>query len=202
MSGEELSNAVPDIDIGKGFNLGTRPQDVFSKFFTSEAKLGERLILLVPVLNLITAYVGQALTRKFTYQPEQTPEMQSQTRMMNITMPLFSLFVAFTLPVAVGIYWMIQNLLSPVQQFALSKLFPIPVITPEEMREAEKQYGSKQKHKKVKTDSTAKKKSLVYDDDEEYESVSAVTPKKVLKEKQDSETNTPIDKAPLKEDDK
>ena len=31
-------------------------------------------------------------------------------------------------PAAIGIYWMMQNLLGSVQQFALYKLFPIPKV--------------------------------------------------------------------------
>ena len=43
---------------------------------------------------------------------------------------------------------------------------------------------------------------MVYDDDDEYESVSTVPDKKVLKEKKESEGQNIIDKAPLKEDEK
>jgi YidC/Oxa1 family membrane protein insertase len=197
LTAEEILENLPDLELFDGFNLGVTPE---LSHFKAE-KIGEKLILIVPVLTLIAAYVGNALTRKFTYQPEVAPEVQSQNRIMNIFMPLFSFYIAFQVPVAVGIYWVVQNVLSPVQQIALARLFPIPEITPEQMKEAERLYGGKVKKKKG-TALTKKKKSLVYDDDEEYESVSSVTPKKVLKEKQDSETNTPIDKAPLKEDDK
>jgi YidC/Oxa1 family membrane protein insertase len=123
-------------------------------------------------------------------------------RMMNIFMPLFSLYIAFQVPAAVGIYWVMSNVLSPVQQIVLSKVFPIKEITPEEMREAERLYGGKQKKKKGNTATVGKKKSLVYDDDDEYESISTVPDKKVLKEKKESEGQNIIDKAPLKEDKK
>ncbi|MBR7165806.1 MAG: YidC/Oxa1 family membrane protein insertase, partial [Clostridia bacterium] len=166
-----------------------------------EEKLGTKLLLIIPVLNLISAYFGQALTRKFSYQPEQTPEMQSQMKMMNIFMPLFSLYIAFQVPTAVGIYWMMSSILSPVQQIALSKMFPIQEISEEEMKEAERLYGGKQKKKKpsVSGEPGKKRRSLVYDDDDEYESVTTAEEKKVLKEKK-PQGKTLLDKAPLKDE--
>ena len=114
-----------------------------------------------------------------------------------------SFWIATNVPAAVGIYWMMSNVLSPVQQIILSKIYPIKEITPEEMREAERLYGGKQKKKKGNTATTGKKKkSLVYDDDDEYESVSTTSEKKVLKEKKETDEKNIIDKAPLKDEDK
>ena len=198
-SSKDVLEKLPELEIFNGFDLGKNPdfKDVFEK-----TGVGTKLLVLIPILSLITSYFGQALTRKFTYQPEQTDEMKSQMRMMNIFMPLFSLYIAFQVPAAVGIYWVMSNVLSPVQQIVLSKVFPIKEITPEEMREAERLYGGKQKKKKGNTATVGKKKSLVYDDDDEYESISTVPDKKVLKEKKESEGQNIIDKAPLKEDKK
>lgn len=198
INGETILAALPDLEIGGGFNLGTTPALGF--ITSSESPVGEKLLLLIPLVTLITSYAGQAITRKFTYQPEQAADAQNQMRTMNIMMPLFSLFIAFQVPAAVGIYWTVQNVLGPVQQIVLSKIFPIPEISPEEMREAERLYGGKVKKKKAPSDGK-KKKSLIYDDDDEYESVSIVPEKKVLKEKEQSEkTEKGIEKAPLKED--
>ncbi len=197
LSGEKIVAALPEMELVSGFDLGIVPS--FDLFKAEE--LGTKLLLIVPVLSLITSYFGQALTRKFTYQPNQAPEMQSQMRMMNIFMPLFSLYIAFQVPTAVGIYWMMSNILSPVQQIALSKMFPIKEITPEEMKQAELLYSGKQQKKKKTAEPGKKKKSLVYDDDDEYESVSRATEKKVLKEKKTDE-KTLIEKPLLKDEEK
>ncbi len=199
ISVDEVMESIPDLEIFSGFDLGTTPSFDLLK----DESGGKKMLLLVPVLTLVTSYFGQALTRKFTYQPEQSAEMKSQMRMMNIFMPLFSLYISFMVPAAVGIYWMMSNILSPVQQIVLSKIYPIKEITPEEMREAERLYGGKQKKKKGNTATTGKKKkSLVYDDDDEYESVSTTSEKKVLKEKKESGEKNIIEKAPLKDEEK
>lgn len=198
VTAEKVIKKLPVLEVFRGFNLGTTP----SFKLLSEKQLGKKLLILVPILTLITSYFGQALTRKFTYQPEQTAEMQSQMRIMNIFMPLFSFYIAFQVPAAVGVYWMMSNTLNPVQQIVLSKIFPIPEITPEQMKEAERLYGGKQKKKKGNTVTApaGKKKSLVYDDDDEYESVSTAPEKKTLKEKKTVSEKTAVDKAPLKEE--
>ncbi len=199
ITASEVLESLPNLEAFSGFDLGTTPNIDLIK----DKSFGKKAILLVPILSLITAYFGQALTRKFTYQPEQTEEMKSQMRIMNIFMPLFSLYISFQVPSAVGIYWIMSNVLSPVQQIALSKMFPIKEITPEEMREAERLYGGKQKKKKGNTATPGKKKkSLVYDDDDVYESISKVPEKTVLKEKKETGDKKIIDKAPLKEDNK
>lgn len=198
LTSKQVLEKLPELEVFKGFNLGIEPDLDLLK----AKEFGTKMLVLIPVLSLVTSYFGQALTRKFTYQPEQTEEMKSQMRIMNIFMPLFSLYIAFRVPTAVGIYWVMSNCLSPVQQIVLSKMFPIKEITPEEMREAERIYGGKQKKKKGNTAPTGKKKSLVYDDDDEYESVSTVPDKKVLKEKQEAESNGFVEKAPLKDDKK
>ncbi len=199
INGQKIVDELPELELFDGFDLGVVPS---ISLFSAE-KWGAKLLLLIPILNLICAYFGQALTRKFSYQPEQAPEMQSQMKMMNIFMPLFSLYIAFQVPTAVGIYWMMSSILSPVQQIALSKMYPIKEITPEEMREAERMYGGKIKKKKGTSSNPdgKKKKSLVYDDDDEYESVSRAPEKKVLKEKAKDDKSV-VDKAPLKEDEK
>ncbi len=193
-----LIEAIPELELFSGFSLGTDPEISF--LTDKEAPVGKKLTLLVPLLTLVTAYFGQAITRKFTYQPETTPEQESQMKMMNLFMPLFSLYISFIVPTAVAIYWIIQNILNPVQQILLSKIFPIAEITPEEMREAERLYGGKVKKKKSSAGSGKKRRSLVYDDDDETESVSTVKEKKVLKEKKEVGENNVVDKAPLKED--
>ncbi len=200
VNGAAIADNLPNLELFPGFNLGVTPS--FSDIQAPE--IGRKLILIVPVLTLITSYLGTALTRKFTYQPQQSEELRSQTRMMNIFMPLFSFYISFNVPAAVGIYWMISNVLSPVQQIVLSKVFPIHEISEEEMKEAERLYGGKPKKKKVSNGtSTKKKKSLVYDDDDEYEAVSTVPEKKVIKEKKNvNDENSVIEKAPLKEDEK
>ena len=85
------------------------------------------------------------LTRKFTYQPQigQDNATKSSMFMMDITMPLMSTWICFMTPAGIGIYWIVQNILGVVQQYALYKLFPIPPMTEEDIKEAERKLRGK-----------------------------------------------------------
>lgn len=94
------------------------------------------VLLLIPVLNLVTTWLVPKITRKMTYQsPEQTQADMSM-KIMNIAMPLMIFWMAFQLPAALGVYWIFQNILGVVQQWILSKMYPYPTFTEEELKEA------------------------------------------------------------------
>lgn len=68
--------------------------------------------------------------------------------MMDWTMPLFSVWISFSVPSAIAIYWILQNILSAGQQILLHKLYPIPKVTEEELKEAELKLKGKSASKK------------------------------------------------------
>lgn len=158
---------------------------------------------LFALISMVTAYLGQIVTRKYTYQSPVNQESGAGTmRLMNVIMPLFSGYICFTMvPVAVTIYWIATNVLSPVQQILLSKMYKVPTFTPEELKEAEKALAKKEKGEKRQSEDTApKRRSLVYDDDDEDVAPAApATQKQGPKEKAKPE-DSPIEKAPLKDE--
>ena len=101
-------------------------------------------------------------------------------------------------PLAVTIYWIAQNLLSPVQQILLSKMYKIPTFTPEELKAAEKAL-EKSEPRKRKDDTLPKRRSLVYDDDDDEPVSTQPETKSGPKEKAKPE-NSPVEKAPLKDE--
>ena len=104
-----------------------------------------------------------------------------------------------------GLYWTYRSILSFLQQVLLSKLFPIPTFTDEELHAQEKEYLAKLKGKsanksKPVTDIPGRK-SLIFDDDDEDGEMPAYQEHSIVAE--DSETahgSSLIDKAPLKDD--
>lgn len=76
--------------------------------------------LLVPVC----AYLGQLLSIKLIPQADSTnDQMAQQMKTMNTMMPLMSLFIAFSVPVGLGVYWTVSALVRAAQQFILNKHF-------------------------------------------------------------------------------
>ncbi len=77
--------------------------------------------LLVPVIS----YLSQMLNIKLTPQSTegQSDQMAAQMKTMNLMMPLMSLFIAFTVPVGLGLYWIAGALVRVAQQYFLNKHF-------------------------------------------------------------------------------
>ncbi|MBO5275461.1 MAG: membrane protein insertase YidC [Clostridia bacterium] len=131
-------------------------------------------LLLVPVLTFVFSYGSMILNRKLMYQPQQDAQSNASMKIMDFTMPLMSVWISFSVPAVLGVYWIFQNILGVVQQFILTKILPYPTFTEEDYKAAEREYGGKPSKKKKGSGMTAtsgdKKlvRSLHRIDDEEY----------------------------------
>ena len=155
-----LNNSLPNMTVfGGTLDLSETP------------KLALNALLAIPVLNLVTTWASTKITRKFTYQaPEQQAQRNSSRRIMEITMPLMIFYMAFKLPAALGVYWIFQNVLGVLQSYLLSKMYPYPKFTDEEIKEAMKAANQSKKEKKAASSSSTgeKKRSLHHIDDDDY----------------------------------
>ncbi len=194
---------------GEALSLATRPPQ-FS-LFGGAIDLGDQpsfspitWLISIPVLVFVTSLGGQFITKKFTYQPG-AQENQSSMRLMTFIMPLFSVYISFLVPAALAVYWILQNLVSPLQQILVAKLYPVPKLTPEELKKAKDEYLAKQKGKREKSALSApKRRSLVYDDDEDdgaaaEESDEAEETEPERRPASAGQADTPIAKAPLQD---
>ncbi len=128
------------------------------------------LLISIPILVFAAQYVSMKVIRRYSYQPVQDAQAAASMKIMDFAMPLMITFMAFMFPGLLGIYWIVNSVLSMVQQMLLKKLYPIPVFTEEDYKEAEKQINGK--HKPVKKPVGSKKKnpkSLHHIDDDEQD---------------------------------
>ena len=112
------------------------------------------------------------LTRKLTVQPMTDPNqaaMGCSNKAMDIVMPLFSVFLAFTFPAALGLYWIFKCLLGMLKQFILSKAMPLPVFTEEDYKNAESEVNARAEKKSKVAKSGRVVRSLHHIDDEDFE---------------------------------
>ena len=184
-----ISESVPSFNIGP-INFGLTPS------FTANYWL-----LVVPVLTFVVYYFSMRLTKKFTYQPttadQQNEAMGCSTKVMDLSMPLMSVFFTFAVPGAVGLYWIFKSVIGTLKQFILSHAMPLPKFTEEDYKAAEKEFNNKQPQKKKTGNSTgAKVRSLHHIDDDDYDQPASVPSPK----KKNAEKDSFIEKAPLKED--
>lgn len=154
------------------------------------------LVLLVPVLTFLSYFFSMKLTRKFSYQPvtdTQQSQMGCSNKMMDITMPLFSVFISFGVPAALGIYWIFKSLLGIVKQIILYYAIPLPKFTEEDYKAAEKEVFARADKSERVEKSGRVVRSLHHIDDEDFEDTreAALKHKEALaaQEKEDKEKN-------------
>lgn len=160
---------------------------------------------LIPLFVFLSTYLSTIIMRHFTYQSPENEQMQNSTSMkiMNITMPLMSTWISFSVPAAVGCYWVFRSILSVVERFIISKIWPIPQPTEEELRAAEREYGSKKKERGAKPQKDANRPPVrsLHRIDFDDEPLPPPTPDPEPLDDDEPASASPIDCAPLKDDD-
>lgn len=93
-----------------GINLLTTPnsQGIFS------------LYILVPVLCFVSSVAAQLVTMKVNSSMQN---QQGCMKVILILMPLFTAWIAYSVPAAVGFYWIASSLFSLVQAVVMGKFF-------------------------------------------------------------------------------
>ncbi len=201
-----VANGLPDLTIfGGAINLGEIPSITQPSWLWS-----------IPVLTFGAYFGSMKLTRKLTYQPTmQTQDMGCSNKVMDVAMPLFSVYITFVVPAAVGVYWIFKSILGTAKQFILYKIFPLPKFTEEDYKAAERELAGKNPQKPKSSGNGPKPgvRSLHHIDDDDYlPPVSKDDKKQTSKRYGDDfeedkpvteeKKSSPIEQAPLKEDDR
>ncbi len=95
-------------------------------------------LVLIPILVFLSQFASMKLNRRLSYQPDVQPNQGCSNWVMDISMPLMTLFMAFNFVALLGIYWIFQSILGVLQQWILKKIFPMPTFTDEDYKNAER----------------------------------------------------------------
>lgn len=126
-------------------------------------------LLVIPLLTFLVYFASMKLNRKLSYQPTTGDQsMGCSNNVMDVTMPLMSVFVSFMVPAAIGVYWIFKSILGVIKQWILKKAMPIPTFTEEDYKAAEKEMNVRQS-KNGKNKSGKVVRSLHHIDDEDFE---------------------------------
>ena len=102
-------------------NISDTPVNLIKSAWTDKNFLIIVCALLVPLISYLSQLANIKLTPTAT--DNQNDAMAQQMKTMNIMMPLMSLFIAFTVPVGLGLYWIAGAIVRCVQMFFLNKHF-------------------------------------------------------------------------------
>lgn len=132
-------------------------------------------LFIIPVLAAAAQWLSVWITRKLNSNPATQPQQNAQSnmtmKMMDLMMPAMTLFMAFSLPSLMGIYWIYQSAFGVLQTFILSKTMPLPKFTEEDIKEMKKAQKEAEKAARSAAKDAPKVRSLHYIDDEDYDTL-------------------------------
>lgn len=128
-----------------GIDLSTLPTTAFTGFVFSWAQIG---LILIPVISAVLSFVVSKIS--MTGQPTAGAG-GSTTKMMIWMMPLMSLWIGFTLPAALGIYWIAQSAFSAIQEFLMGKFYNNKLQEEEDIRQESIESDRKRRQEEAKS---------------------------------------------------
>ena len=134
------------------------------------------IILIIPFLAAISSWLTMFLSRKLNGnsnpamagQDDANDQARKSMMIMDIMMPLMTLFIAFGFSGMLGLYWIIQSALGLLQTFIMSRVMPVPRFTEEQIRELHRQEKEIEKAARAAAKVT-RHRSLHYIDEDDYD---------------------------------
>ena len=118
-----------------GIDLIQTPWSAVSSLSTGITLAAVGLIL-IPIISGVFSFL---LSKVSMSQSAQTAAANGSTKMMMWMMPLMSIYIAFIVPAALGVYWAAQSAFSIIQEMVLGKFYTKKLQEEEDAREAQRQ---------------------------------------------------------------
>lgn len=144
-----------------GLDLTAMPWNAVKSFQPKWAVIG---LILIPILAGASQLLMSAVTMK--QQPQQEGAAASSTKTMMYMMPLFSVYIAFMMPAALGVYWIAQSVFSLIQEIILGRFYNKKLEEEENARYEARQADRQRRMEEARTlqeqhkQEAAKKQSL------------------------------------------
>ncbi len=152
-----------------GQNLGVSPSDNFWP------------LVLIPVVAAALQWVQMFITKKLNGNANavsgQDAQAAASMKVMDIIMPLMTLFFAYGFSAMMGLYWIFQSVLSIIQTVIIAKAMPMPRYTEEQLKAMKKEQKAVEKAQKAILKQQPKYRSLHYIDEDDYDTLPTVKKK-------------------------
>lgn len=138
------------------------------------------LLLLVPVLAAAFQWLSMFITKKCSgnaaqlQQAGDSAQANMSLKIMDLMMPLMTLWITFSFSALMGVYWIFQSILAIIQTLILAKAMPIPKYTEEEIKAMRKAQKAQEKAQKAIIKSQPKYRSLHYIDEDDYDELPTI----------------------------
>ena len=105
-----------------GMNLAEIPT---VKFWNGGITLSKILMFILPVVSAVISFISMKVsmaTNKMSSTQASNAQVDQTSKMMTWMMPFMSLWIGFTVPAGLSVYWIIQYLVSMLQEVVCGKM--------------------------------------------------------------------------------
>lgn len=151
---DTTQDAVANFNNFIGINIANAPLTIVRENFgAKEMSIAAIIVAIaIPLISGLTQYLSIQMSQSGNAMDPDNP-MASSMKTMNTTMPLFSVFMCFTLPAGLGIYWIASAVIRTIQMIAINKVLdkePIEELVKENQEKAKKKLEKKNlDHEKI-----------------------------------------------------
>ena len=190
VSGEEYYNEMIKIRQDFKFFGGTLLENPWD---SEKGLKGINILWLIPLFSGLTALASSFLSMIFmnlVTSGDKTAQGCNNYSLM-IMMPLFSLFITFTVPGGVGIYWICSNIIAIVQTFILNQIYnPVKIRAQAEANYIEER-KRRQEDKKRLADARAREEAEMRESDKKEKELALEKKKEASTPKQPAPSKNP-----------
>lgn len=154
-----ISDKITNIDwTFLGLDLGARPNWKFvstADWSNMAETLPQLFLFLIPVIAAVLTYLQTKISMWMTKAPETAEEDKTQNQMesMAVTMPIMTLWFAYMMPAALGLYWIANTGFAIIQDIILTKIFKKQMdIEDAERLERDRQREAELEQKRIETE--------------------------------------------------
>lgn len=143
---DSTSGQISHINNFLGANISDAPVNLMMDALKTGAILVAIVALLIPILSGLTQWINIKLMPQSPGMDDQENPMANSMKTMNMIMPLFSVFMCFTMPAGLGLYWIFSAICRSVQQVAINKYLDrmdMDELVKKNMEKAKKKYEKK-----------------------------------------------------------
>lgn len=80
-------------------------------------------LFLIPIVSAMLSWLSMKISTSMTPQPAGNQQAAATNKTMMLMMPLVSLWICYTMPAALGIYWIVNSILGILRDVSLTKVF-------------------------------------------------------------------------------
>ena len=122
----DFGDKLMDIDYSfLGMNLGEIPNWRIweADFSNSSVWLPALGLFLIPIIAAFLSWLSMKISQKTNPVPATNQQAASSMQMMNLMMPIMSIWICFIMPAALGVYWIANSIIGILRDLGLTKVF-------------------------------------------------------------------------------